>query len=92
MTRMSDDGAHPRRVPVNAQRTGEYWVLVPQETGEVAVVNTTGYHIFQQCDGSSSEEDIAQAVVNATDADVEHVRRAVAEFVARLESAGLLAR
>jgi hypothetical protein len=60
---MSDTTAGPKQVPANAQRSGEYWVLVPREAGEVAVVN-----------------------------DAEHVRRDVAAFVARLESAGLLTR
>ncbi|KWX06044.1 hypothetical protein TH66_00115 [Carbonactinospora thermoautotrophica] len=86
---MSDD-ARPRRVPANAQRTGEYWVLVPQQSGDVAVVNATGYHIFQQCDGSRSAADIAQALADAAGVDVDDVRRDVAAFVARLESAGLL--
>jgi hypothetical protein len=88
---MNDNNARPARVPANAQPSGEYWVLVPQETGEVAVVNATGYHIFQQCDGSRSEEDIAHTAVEAAGADIEHVRHDVATFVAHLKSAGLLA-
>lgn len=67
-------------------------MLVPQDAAEVAVVNATGYHIFQQCDGSRSKADIAQAIADTSGADLEHVRRDVAAFVVRLESAGLLAR
>lgn len=88
---MSDTGTGPTQVPANAQRVGEYWVLVPHQAGEVAVVNVTGYHIFQQCNGSRSEADIAHSIAETSGADVEHVRRDVATFVARLESAGLLA-
>jgi hypothetical protein len=65
---------------------------VPQEAGEVAVVNATGYHIFQQCNGSRSEADIAHSIAEACDTDVEHIRRDVAAFVACLQSAGLLIR
>lgn len=90
---MSDDGGHPKRAPVTAQRAGQYWVLVPREdTGEVAVINATGYQIFAQCDGTSSETDIARAVAEASGADARRVERDVAVFVARLESAGSLTR
>lgn len=89
---MSDTTAGPKQVPANAQRSGEYWVLVPREAGEVAVVNATGYHICQQCNGSRSEADIVHSLAEASDTDAEHVRRDVAAFVARLESAGLLTR
>jgi hypothetical protein len=89
---MSDTAAGPKQVPANAQRSGEYWVLVLQEAGEVAVVNATGYHVFQQCNGSRSEADIANSIAEASGTDVEHIRRDVAAFVARLESAGLLTR
>lgn len=89
---MSNDEARPTRVPVSAQRTGEYWVLVPQTSAEVAVINATGYQIFQQCDGSRSQADIAHAIADAAGADIERVKGDVAAFIARLESAGLLVR
>lgn len=58
----------------------------------MAVINATGYQIFAQCDGTSSETDMARAVAEAFGADTRRVERDVAVSVARLESAGLLTR
>lgn len=85
-----NDAPTPQAVPATAQRSGEYWVLVPHDAGEVAVVNATGYQVFTHCDGSRSEADIVRTIADASGADVERVKHDVAAFVQRLESAGLL--
>ncbi len=74
---MSDDGPGPKRVPANVKRTGNYWVLVREESRDVAVVNETGHRVFQQCDGSRSQADIAQAIAATADVDVANVKRDV---------------
>ena len=84
------DGPRPKRVPANIKRTGDYWVLVPGESGDVTVVNETGHRVFQQCDGSRSQTEIAQAIAATADVDVAEVEHDVAAFLAHLESAGLL--
>lgn len=63
-------GVGPRRAPANVKRTGDYWVLVPEGPAEVAVVNATGHHIFQLCDGSRSAASIATEIAVATGATV----------------------
>ncbi|MBF6339788.1 PqqD family protein [Nocardia abscessus] len=71
---------------------GDMWILVPEATsGEVLVVNDTGYQIFQHCDGTHSCSDIAYKLAKATDAPAEDVTHDVTVFVSRLRSAGLLA-
>ena len=87
-----NDGSRPTQAPADAQRSGEFWTLVPREAGDVAVVNATGYRIFQMCDGTCSEADIAQDIAAAAGVAVERVRPDVARFVTRLETAGLLNR
>lgn len=86
------DGSRPTQAPANAQRSGEFWTLVPREAGDVAVVNATGYRIFQMCDGTRTEADIARAIAAAAGAEVERARSDVARFVMRLATAGLLNR
>ncbi len=89
---MNDGGSRLAPAPADVQRTGEYWTLVPQDAGEVAVINATGYRVYELCDGSRSEADIAQAIADTTGTKVEHVAADVATFVSKLESAGLLIR
>uniref|UniRef100_UPI003F49A540 PqqD family protein n=1 Tax=Pseudonocardia sp. CA-138482 TaxID=3240023 RepID=UPI003F49A540 len=88
---MSNISVPPKAIAATVQRSGEYWVLIPCEAGEVAVVNATGYHVFQQCDGARSPADIAHAIAEVSGADIAHVKHDVAAFLASLRAAGLLA-
>jgi len=88
----SEEEVRPRRAPATVKRTGAYWVLVPDASVDVAVVNAMGHHVFQQCDGSRSTTSIAQEISDVTGADVMIVRSDVDAFLTRLESAGLVIR
>jgi hypothetical protein len=85
-------GSRPTQAAADAQRTGEYWTLVPRDAGEVAVINATGYRVFQLCDGSRPEADIVRAIADSTGTEVEQVAADVATYVSELVSAGLLSR
>lgn len=87
---MTGEHCRPCRLPASVQRAGVYWVLVPDEPVEVAVVNATGHRVFQLCDGSRSVASIAQEIADETSADVEAVTTDVTRYVAKLEQAGLL--
>ncbi len=82
--------ARPVRASVTIKQAGDYWVLVPQEPRDVVVVNSTGHHVFAQCDGSHSCEGIARQIAAETGGDVETVLRDVVAFIRRLEDVGLL--
>lgn len=87
---MVDDDTRPLRAQVTPKRAGDYWVLVPKDDVDVAVINNMGYHVFRQCDGSRSCEEIAKAIATETGDDLDAVRSDVVAFVTRLEGAGLL--
>lgn len=75
-----------------AAQNGDLWVLIPPaETGEVLVVNGTGYEIFRRCDGTRSKDEIVEMMAAEAAVDVEAVEADVAEFIARLAEAGVLA-
>ncbi|MGH3943031.1 MAG: PqqD family protein [Pseudonocardiaceae bacterium] len=78
------------RTKTTTTRSGDYWVLVPHETAEVAVVNETGHRIFQACDGSHSCREIAQRLATGTCTDANRVLTDVVAFVAQLTKIGLL--
>ncbi|WP_328397937.1 PqqD family protein [Nocardia sp. NBC_00416] len=75
-----------------ATRNGDLWILVPPgDDGEVLVVNTTGYEIFRQCNGSRTPSDIAVELAGWSGAPTDEIAEDVAAFLARLQSAGMLA-
>lgn len=80
----------PRQAPAEATRAGNYWVLVPADDTEVAVVNETGYRVFASCDGTRTCDAIAADLAAATGTDLDRVLADVHEYVTRLRAAGLL--
>ncbi len=86
---MTGDGMRPEQVKTTTSRSGDYWVLVPDETAQVAVVNEMGHRVFQACDGSHSCQEIAQKLASETRTDVKCVLNDVVVFVLRLMEAGL---
>lgn len=80
----------PAQVKTTTTRSGDYWVLVPQEIADVAVVNELGHRIFQACDGTHSCQEIAQRLATETHTDVNRVLTDVVAFVTQLTAAGLL--
>jgi hypothetical protein len=88
----NDEPSLAARAAADVQRTGEYWVLIPQGPGQVAVVNDTGHRVYQHCDGTTTDAAITAAITGASGTDPEVVARDVAAFLAQLLSAGLLTR
>jgi len=80
----------PSHVQASITRTGEYWVVVPDAAGNVAVLNGTGRAVFELCDGTRSPEAIARAVAAEAGADPERVRADVQAFITQIGAAGLL--
>jgi pyrroloquinoline quinone biosynthesis protein D len=87
---MIDRAGRPRRKPGTSLRSGNYWVLVPHEDTDVAVVNEMGHRVFSLCDGTRSCAAIAEEIAAQTRADADVVLDDVLVFVARLGAAGLL--
>ncbi|MGH3516703.1 MAG: PqqD family protein [Haloechinothrix sp.] len=77
-------------VPARVKRSGDRWVLVPEETGEVAAVNVIGHEVFAQCDGSRSARDIARDIASETGEEIEHVDSDVTAFLDQLRAAALI--
>lgn len=82
--------ARPAHVPASITRTGEYWVVVPDAAGDVAVLNDTGRAVFQLCDGTRSPGDIVQVIAASAGADPGQVSADVQAFITQIDAAGLL--
>lgn len=87
---MTADDMRPVQVKTTTTQSGDYWVLVPHDSAEVAVVNEMGHRVFQACDGSNSCQEIAQRLAIETCADANSVLTDVVAFVAQLTKIGLL--
>lgn len=85
--------AGPRRAAdVSARDLGEgEFALLHVLRGQVLLLNAIGGAVWQLCDGTRSEEDIAHFIAaNVRGADLESVRADVAKFLAHLQEAGCL--
>lgn len=87
---MKDSGQRPNAEPATVKRSGDHWVLVPAGPGEVAVVNATGHYVFNLCDGTRSEDDIARSLAETTGAEATAAQQDVSAYLERLGAAGLL--
>ena len=81
----------PRRLPdIIARRTGDEYVLVPV-TNNIAdmtsmyTLNETAAFVWDRIDGSSTVEDIAQALTDEYGVDIETTRHDVLACLADLE-------
>ncbi len=83
----------PRRHPDSAYKSiaGEGGLVVLPGKAEVKVLNPTGVHIFALLDGQHTIEEIARTLFDEYEVSMDNARRDVQEFVAVLETQGMLA-
>jgi hypothetical protein len=85
------DERKPRHHPRTAARvfSGEAVVITPAEN-MVRMFNPAGSRIWELADGTRTNEEIAVALADEYDVDLDHARRSVATFVEELAARGLL--
>lgn len=82
--------AAPLRVAASCERNGAYWVVVPDTRADVAVVNHTGYEVFELCDGTRTAQAIAEKLTHATATHIDKALVDVTEYLSALEQARLI--
>ena len=85
--------SHPRRHPDTAFRKvgDEGGLVVLPGRAEVKVLNPVGIAVFSRLDGSRDLSALAAEVAEEFDIEFDQARMDVADFLAELERAGMLA-
>jgi PqqD family protein of HPr-rel-A system len=84
---------HPRpAATLPSTDLGDEFLFYDREQDRVHVLNGTAREIFLLCDGNRSEEEIARAIAERYQVDVEVALRDARDTIERLVELGLLQR
>jgi hypothetical protein len=80
-----------QRPELNVRPVGAETIVLDRATNLIHHLNVTAGFVWQRCDGRHSAGEIARALVDAFEVDLETARQAVDTVLAQLAALGLLA-
>lgn len=84
-------GTYPRRRgELSGQATPNGWAVYEPETDSVHLLNETARAIWELCDGDTSPEEMAQAIAELTDVDLDQAQRDVERTLSELRALKLV--
>lgn len=79
-----------RRGELSGKAGPEGWAVYEPETDSVHVLNETARAIWELCDGNTSAEEMAQAIAELTEIELDQAQRDVEQALGQLEALRLV--